>query len=63
VATGVEWKQREAAKGTAGRTGANARDANLAESAIRELKAMIKYIIDGLSDYRNCVYATAWEIR
>ena len=44
MAIGVEWKQRVAVRGTAGRIEPNVREANLAESARRDEKAIAKDI-------------------
>jgi hypothetical protein len=48
---GVEWKHRVAARGTVGRTDPNVREANLAEDARREEKAIVKDIINWIKGY------------
>jgi len=55
MAIGVEWKQRVAVRGTAGRIDPNVREANLAESARRDEKAIAKDIANGGDGYVNDV--------
>jgi hypothetical protein len=48
---GVEWKHRVAARGTVGRTDPNVREANLAETARREERAIVKDIMNWTNGY------------
>jgi hypothetical protein len=51
MAIGVEWKHRVAARGTAGRMDPNVREANLAEVASREERAIVKDMSNWIRGY------------